>query len=437
LVGDTCDWSELGIGRQRDGEFHWCCRGDAIDLQLCQSDQTGKMILDRKKLAESNGQYRFVKVPPSGHQRLSSPDPRLDITGPTGKYVLAISNCNEYARDLDVTGKYIWMSEHGYLPGDFFGEMYFFISLTVLYAILFVWYGVTMKIHENSRIPIQNYILSTIGIGFAEVFFRAGDYWVWNEDGKRFWFALYTGIFMGVFKSSVSRCLIVMVCLGWGVVRDELNNYLRKIYFLGGLYFFISGASEIIKIFSVLENEVLGQNVEEKLFDFVTILTFSVAAIDVYFYLWILESLTGTMQYLEEMNQTRKLNRYLKLRMVFLISIVFAVAWAVFGIVNNFLNARMLKETYEWGVQAAWGVNYFVILTCVSILWKPDPNAKEFAYVMELPSMADNDLEFDTNAGLEEDEEDIIKGNLDGDEKDMEMTTIPSKSLKIDDAVDA
>ena len=119
----------------------------------------------------------------------------MEIQEPSGKYILIMSNCNVEGRDVNASGKYVWMSDHGYLPGDLFGELYFYILVTILYALLFTSYGVAMKRYEESRIPIQNYVILTIGMGFAEVFFRAGDYWVWNEDGVRFWFAMYTGNF--------------------------------------------------------------------------------------------------------------------------------------------------------------------------------------------------------------------------------------------------
>lgn len=160
-----------------------------------------------------------------------------------------------------------------------------------------------------------------------------------------------------------------------------------------------------MKVLSIVENEVLGPQAEEEVFDVIAILTFAVACVDVSFYMWILDALHGTMSYLEEMEQKRKMKRYLSLRLVLLLSILFAIVWAVFGIVKSYLAARMLDERHEWGVQAAWEVNYFFILASVSILWKPDPNAKEYAYVMELPSMANGDLQFSTNENVEGDDD--------------------------------
>jgi len=103
--------------------------------------------------------------------------------------------------------------------------------------------------------------------------------------------------------------------------------------------------------------------------------------------MWILDALNGTMMYLDNMNQTRKLGRYLKLRTLFLFAILFAVVWAVFSLVNTYDEEGIVREEHEWIVDAATEVNYLFVLIGVAWLWKPNPSAKEYAYVMELPAM--------------------------------------------------
>jgi len=262
-----------------------------------------------------------------------------------------------------------------------------------------------------------------------EVFFKGGDYWVWNEDGTRFWFAMYTGVILGVMKRAISRCLIVMVSLGWGVVRDTLSQ-MNRIIVLGSVYALCSTAGDIFEIFAIVENEIIGPEEEEEIFDIVTILTFIVAAIDVSFYMWILDALSGTMQYLENLSQNAKLRRYLRLRLALLLSILFAVVWAVFGIVNNYMETRILQQQQEWAVQAAWELNYVMVMMVVAILWRPNATAKEYAFVMELPSMG-HDVDFDDdNIEMLETNSDVLH---DGDDDTCDTV----HTLKIDDAVDA
>merc|ERR1719438_574802 len=125
----------------------------------------------------------------------------------SGKYTIVFSNCNPEDRNLTITGSYTLKSSHGYLPGNLFGELYYFIYLSVAYLILFLWYGLSMKYYQDSIIPIQQWILTTTAIAFLECFFKARDLWVWNVDGYRFWFATYTGTFAALYL----KCLTFLI----------------------------------------------------------------------------------------------------------------------------------------------------------------------------------------------------------------------------------
>jgi hypothetical protein len=156
-----------------------------------------------------------------------------------------------------------------------------------------------------------------------------------------------SGVIVGVLKRGISRCLVVMVSLGWGVVRDDLGDVMRKINFFGGLYIVVSLVRDIVTVIAYTEVQVMSQEAEDELFDVVTILTLVIAFIDVIFYLWIIDSMNATMEYLEGLSQTSKLLRYLRLRCILLFSILFAVMWSVFGIVDSY-DEGIVDQESEW-----------------------------------------------------------------------------------------
>jgi hypothetical protein len=409
-----CDWTELGVGANDGlGNLRWCCSDDAIGLGLCRggAKQEGRLIVDPDKF---NGQHRFLGVPPSGIWSRAVKFGMFDLKEKdgSGKYSLIVANCNDViGRNLTVTGDYVWKSSHGYLPGNLFGEMYFYFVVAILYLVLLVWYAIKYNIYKDSAIPIFKWVMATIFIGFMESFFKCGDLWVWNVDGVRFWFSLYTGVLFGVCKRAISRVLVVMLCLGWGVTCDTLGGKFKTLVVLGLVYAGVSAARDVMTIISITENEILSHNEEEEILDVVSILTFVTAFIDVTFYLWIFDALNQTMQYLESMNQTRKLKRYLRLRLFLLLSVLFAILWSVFGIVDSYNSQRMVNEEENgWVLTAVWEVNYFVVLMGLSCLWAPEAGAKEYAYVMELSTLG-NDLEFDTN---------VVDGSPDDDSAEEE-----------------
>jgi hypothetical protein len=192
-----------------------------------------------------------------------------------------------------------------------------------------------------------------------------------------------------------------MVSLGWGVVRDTIGDQMNKIIFLGSFFFVSSTARDIISIISVVDMKTMSIDGEENLIGIVEILTLVIAIIDVSFYMWILDALNGTMQYLENMSQHNKLRRYLRLRLILLLSILFAIVWGVFGLVDTLLDETILNQDAEWAIKATWELNYLMVLVSVAVLWRPNPAAKDYAFVMELPSIG-GDVEFTTNDGVEQ-----------------------------------
>ena len=215
---------------------------------------------------------------------------------------------------------------------------------------------------------------------------------------------------VGVLKRAISRVLVVMLCLGWGVTCDDLGDKMNKVVTMGIAYAGTAAARDVMTVLAITENEVLSTETETELLDVVTILTLITAFIDVSFYLWIFSALNETMQYLEGMNQTMKLKRFLRLRMILLLSVLFAVMWTVFGIVDSHADQRMINEEVNvWVLSAIWEFNYLFVLVGLACLWSPEAGAKEYAYVMELT----NDLEFDTE---------VVDSPSDDEDGDVELS---------------
>jgi len=215
-----------------------------------------------------------------------------------------------------------------------------------------------------------------------------------------------------------------MVSLGWGVVRDTLGDQMKKIVFAGIIYAFISFAAEIGEFF--LSADVQEVHDDGQIGILKIVLGFASALMELVFYIWILDALNGTMQYLENMNQTMKLRRYLRLRFILLISILFAMVVIVYTVVNNNVEGSVMGDGQEWAIAAAWDANYMFILIGVAILWRPNPNAKQFAYVIELPTTGGgNDMTFDTHIDSPSKEDQIAYRDVQNDHfriDDTELT---------------
>lgn len=187
-----CEWTELGIGAtSADGDVRWCCSSDAVELGLCEGGpKYGSMIVNNTLF---KGSHRYVEIPPTGQMKDGIRYGKIEEPTKSGRYIVILANCNDQGREVLVTGSTVWKSAHGYLPGELFGFMHFYIFVTIAYFILMGTYGYSMKVYEESRIPLEKWIFGTIVLGLLETCFRTLAFLVWNEDGTQFMVAVYIG----------------------------------------------------------------------------------------------------------------------------------------------------------------------------------------------------------------------------------------------------
>jgi hypothetical protein len=119
-----CDWTELGVGGTMDDPnggddpiLRWCCTGDAGDLGLCDGnpdgDQYGRLIVSKEKF---KGIRHYIDVPRAGPMKKKLKND-IFLFNETGRYVVVFANCDATGRQVTLTGKAVWKSSHGYLPG--------------------------------------------------------------------------------------------------------------------------------------------------------------------------------------------------------------------------------------------------------------------------------------------------------------------------------
>ena len=75
---------------------------------------------------------------------------------------------------------------------------------------------------------------------------------------------VHVGVLLGIMKRAISRGLILMVSLGWGVVRDTLGNKLGKIRLFCVIYIAIAACQDIFYILSMADPALSSLSQEEE-----------------------------------------------------------------------------------------------------------------------------------------------------------------------------
>jgi len=310
---------------------------------------------------------------------------------------MVIANCDDDGFGIITLGNMEWKSARGYLPGDIIGSMFFFGVTTAVYFILGLWYYCGMKFFQEAAIPIQKYFLGTIILGFLATAFEGINLFLWNIHGMRSPAVMYIALVLAILFQGSLRCLGVMVAMGWGVVRDTLGMSLCKIILLGLLYSGLALLRDSLKA-AALSAQLVSSTEEEELIDLALVLSSIIICINVTFYCWIFSSVNSTTEYLRNMNQSQKLRRHLRLRCLIITSFVITVVLTVVNVVQSLVGISdvfQLSTDQMWIIEAARYSNHLFILFGVTILWRPNADAKDYAMQMQLPSVPDdeNDLE--------------------------------------------
>ncbi|KAK1265387.1 hypothetical protein QJS04_geneDACA017000 [Acorus gramineus] len=289
----------------------------------------------------------------------------------TGMYYLYFMFCDPDLKGTVITGKTIWRNPEGYLPGKMAPLMTFYGLMSLAYLILgLLWFLQFMR-HWRDILQLHYHITAVVALGMCEMAFWYFEYANFNSTGSRpmgitIWAVTFTAV-----KKTVSRLLLLVVSMGYGVVRPTLGGITSKVALLGVIYFVASEALELIEHLGNI-NDFSGK---AKLF-----LVLPVALLDACFILWIFSSLSKTLEKLQIRRIMAKLELYRKFTNSLAISVLLSVAWIGYELYFNATDPLSELWRRAWIIPAFWNVLSYLLLLVICILWAPSNNPTRYAY---------------------------------------------------------
>jgi hypothetical protein len=208
----------------------------------------------------------------------------------TGMYYLYFMFCDPQLQGLKITGRTVWRNPHGYIPGKMAPMMTFFGFMSLAYLVLGLLWFLQFVRYWKDILQLHYHITAVIALGMCEMAFWYFEYANFNSTGTRpmgitLWAVTFTAV-----KKTVSRLLLLVVSMGYGVVRPTLGGITYKVAALGIVYFIASEALELVENLGNI-NDFSGKT---RLF-----LVLPVAILDATFIIWIFSSLSRTLEKLQ------------------------------------------------------------------------------------------------------------------------------------------
>ncbi|KAL5209174.1 hypothetical protein ABZP36_004797 [Zizania latifolia] len=289
----------------------------------------------------------------------------------TGMYYLYFMFCDPQLKGLKITGRTVWKNPQGYLPGKMAPMMTFYGFMSLAYLVLgLVWFLQFVRCWKDI-LQLHYHITAVIALGMCEMAFWCFEYANFNSTGTRpmaitLWAVTFTAV-----KKTISRLLLLVVSMGYGVVRPTLGAVTSKVGALGVIYFIASEGLELVENLGNI-NDFSGKT---RLF-----LVLPVAILDATFIIWIFSSLSRTLEKLQLRRSMAKLELYRKFTNSLAISVLVSIAWIGYELYFNATDP--LSELWQraWIIPAFWNLLSYAFLAIICILWSPSHNPTGFAY---------------------------------------------------------
>lgn len=284
IVFEVEDRETIG-GSAYGGQRAVCCTADLAKLGVCSE---GEII--HRPSTENPGWPKVFGVSFDLDEEVATlPSKSIEITK-TGMYNVYFIHCDPKLKDLTVEGKSIWKNPAGYLPGRMAPLMNFYGFMSFAFVILGIFWFSQYARFWREVLPLQNCITIVIALGMFEMTLWYFEYAEFNETGIRPTGITMWAVTFGAVKRTVARLIMLMVSMGFGVVRPTLGGLTSKVIMLGATFFVASEVLELVENVGAI-SDLSGK---ARLF-----LVLPVAVLDAFFILWIFTSLSATLSKLQ------------------------------------------------------------------------------------------------------------------------------------------
>ncbi|MBA0691192.1 hypothetical protein Goari_008833 [Gossypium aridum] len=317
IVFEVEDREAIG-GSAYGGQRAVCCTADLAKLGVCSE---GEII--HRPSTKNPGWPKVFGVSFSEDDEVTTlPLKSIQITK-TGMYNLYFIHCDLNLKDLTVEGKTVWKNPTGYLPGRMAPLMNFYGFMSLAFVILGIFWFLQYARFWREVLPLQNCITLVITLGMLEMALWYFDYAEFNGSGTRPVGITMWAVTFDAIKRTIARIIILMVSMGYGVVRPTLGGLTSKVTMLGATFFL---ASEILEL---VENVGAVSDLSGKARLF---LVLPVAILDAFFILWIFTSLSSTLNKLQTRRMVAKLDIYRKFTNALAVAVIVSVGWICYEV---------------------------------------------------------------------------------------------------------
>ncbi|XP_012927555.1 transmembrane protein 87B isoform X2 [Heterocephalus glaber] len=270
------------------------------------------------------------------------------------------------------------MGPHGYISASDWPLMIFYMVMCIVYILYGVLWLMWSACYWKDILRIQFWIAAVIFLGMLEKAVFYSEYQNINNTGLSTQGLLIFAELISAIKRTLARLLVIIVSLGYGIVKPRLGTVMHRVIGLGLLYFIFAAIEGVMRVIGASDS------------DLVLLASLPLSLLDSGLCWWIFISLAQTMKTLRLRKNTVKFSLYRHFTNTLIFAVLASIVFMVWT-TKTFRIAKCQSDWMElWVEDAFWSFLFSLILIVIMFLWRPSANNQRYAF---MPLIDDSDDE--------------------------------------------
>lgn len=263
---------------------------------------------------------------------------------------------------LSPTAGYLSLTDWPLLP--FYGVM------CGVYVVLGLLWFIFCSIHWRDILRLQFWIGGVIFLGMVEKAVFTSEYQNINSTGQATKGLIMTAEIVSCAKRTLARMLVIIVSLGYGIVKPRLGPTLNRVVATGLFYFILASVESVTRAIHPKNDP---NNVP-------MLAAVPLAVIDASICWWVFSALIQTTRALRLRRNQVKLSVYKHFTNTLVFAVLSSIIFMVWSIKYHKAVECLTDWRDLWVDEAFWHLLFSVILLVIMVLWRPSQNNQRYAF---------------------------------------------------------
>ncbi|KAM4599999.1 transmembrane protein 87A isoform 2-T2 [Fundulus diaphanus] len=306
----------------------------------------------------------------------------IATTWKDGPYLLVVKvMSNKPELNWNLTVDVVMKGSHGYISITEWPLMIFYMVMCVVYILYALLWFVWAACYWKDLLRIQFWIAGVIFLGMVEKAVFCAEYENTNAVGSATPGLLIFAELVSALKRTLSRLLVIIVSLGYGIIKPRLGAVMHRVVGLGILYFAFACVEGVLRITGTKDS------------DLALLANIPLALLDSSLCWWIFVSLAQTIKTLKLRRNPVKLSLYRHFTNTLIFAVIASVIFMAWSAKKLHLADCQSDWIEVWVEDAFWRFLFSFVLLVIMFLWRPSANNQRYAFTPLIDDSDDEEIE--------------------------------------------